>query len=130
MHACKSYRHAIKHICLENGKSLLEVIEVCKASASESLEEAFQAVISSFPEKGLPMCTRCKGPTYITCYTVLAIIFSETWCSFLGSIEPSSTGNLLICDSCVVQAGEKEATCGEVRCELSDMFIYRTYMCT
>ncbi|KAI3696718.1 hypothetical protein L6452_29221 [Arctium lappa] len=92
MHACKSYRHAIKHICLENGKSLLEVIEVCKASALETLEVAFQAVISSFPEKGPSMCTRCKG-----------------------SIEPSSTGNLLICDSCVVQAGEKVATCAEVR---------------
>ncbi|KAJ9559342.1 hypothetical protein OSB04_013956 [Centaurea solstitialis] len=92
MHACKSYRHAIKHICLENGKSLLEVIEVCKASASKTLEEAFQAVISSFPEKGPSMCTRCKG-----------------------SFEPSSTGNLLICDSCVVPAGEKEATSAEVR---------------
>ncbi|KVH99943.1 Zinc finger, FYVE/PHD-type [Cynara cardunculus var. scolymus] len=92
MHARKSYRHAIKHICLENGKSLLEVIEVCKASALETLEVAFQAVISSFPEKGPSMCTRCKG-----------------------SIEPSSTGNLLICDSCVVQAGEKIAICGEVR---------------
>ncbi|KAD1885338.1 hypothetical protein E3N88_42159 [Mikania micrantha] len=53
MHACKSYRHAIKHIRLENGKSLLEMIEICKASASESVEVALQNVISSLPVKDL-----------------------------------------------------------------------------
>ncbi|XP_076950113.1 uncharacterized protein LOC143622992 [Bidens hawaiensis] len=76
LHACKQYRHAIKHIRLENGKSLLEVIEICKAS--DSVEAALQNVISSLPVKGSPVCTKCNG-----------------------SIEASSTENLLVCDSCV-----------------------------
>lgn len=96
MHACKSYRHAIKHIHLENGKSLLEMIEICKASASETLEVALQTVISSLPAKGPFMCTNCNS-----------------------SIESSSTGNLLICDSCLnkkhVQAEPRVATRGELR---------------
>ncbi|XP_076928248.1 uncharacterized protein LOC143592144 isoform X4 [Bidens hawaiensis] len=61
MHALKSYRHAIKHIFLENGKSLLELIEICKAAASETLDVALQTVISSLPAKGLSMCTKCNG---------------------------------------------------------------------
>nr|XP_043611231.1 uncharacterized protein LOC122582862 [Erigeron canadensis] len=78
MHARKSYRHAIKHICLENGKSLLEVIEICKSSAMETLEVALQAVISSLPAKGPSICTNCNG-----------------------SIEASLTDNLLMCDTCL-----------------------------
>ncbi|KAI3826161.1 hypothetical protein L1987_00206 [Smallanthus sonchifolius] len=60
LHARKSYRHAIKHIFLENGKSLLELIEICKASASETLEVALQTVISSLPSKGPSVCTKCN----------------------------------------------------------------------
>ncbi|KAK9068449.1 hypothetical protein SSX86_012563 [Deinandra increscens subsp. villosa] len=78
MHARKSYRHAIKYIHLENGKSLLELIEICKATASESVEVALQTVISSLPPKGPSMCTKCDG-----------------------IIKPSSTENLLICNSCI-----------------------------
>ncbi|KAC9968855.1 hypothetical protein E3N88_45017 [Mikania micrantha] len=78
MHACKSYRHAIKHIFLVNGKSLLELIEICKASASDTLEVALQTVISSLPAKGPSICTKCNT-----------------------SFESSSTENLLTCNSCL-----------------------------
>ncbi|KAD3337562.1 hypothetical protein E3N88_33082 [Mikania micrantha] len=94
MHACKSYRHAIKHIRLENGKSLLEMIEICKASASESVEVALQNVISSLPVKEPFMCTKCNG-----------------------LIESLSGENLLICNSCLnkkkLEAEPSAATHGE-----------------
>ncbi|XP_076918650.1 uncharacterized protein LOC143579147 [Bidens hawaiensis] len=94
LHACKQYRHAIKHIHLENGKSLLEVIEICKAS--DSVEAALQTVISSLPVKGPSVCTKCNG-----------------------SIEASSTKNLLVCDSCVnkkqVEVKSRVATRAQVR---------------
>ncbi|KAK1426050.1 hypothetical protein QVD17_14718 [Tagetes erecta] len=96
MHACNSYRHAIKHIRLENGKSLLDVIEICKTSALESVDVALQTVINSLPVKGPSMCTKCKG-----------------------LIESSSTENLLICDSCLnikqVEAGPSVASHREIR---------------
>ncbi|XP_071719759.1 uncharacterized protein [Rutidosis leptorrhynchoides] len=77
LHARKSYRHAIKFIYLENGKSLLELIALCKAGELERLEVALQTVISSLPVKGPFLCTNCNS-----------------------SIEPS-TENLLICESCL-----------------------------
>ncbi|KAL9991937.1 putative Jas TPL-binding domain-containing protein [Helianthus debilis subsp. tardiflorus] len=64
MHARKSYRHAIKHIYLENGKNLLELIEICKSSASEPLEVALQTVISSLPAKEPSICTKCNSEQY------------------------------------------------------------------
>ncbi|KAM0053448.1 putative histone acetyltransferase chromatin regulator PHD family [Helianthus debilis subsp. tardiflorus] len=95
MHARKSYRHAIKHIYLENGKNLLELIEICKSSASEPLEVALQTVISSLPAKEPSICTKCNS-------------------SFVSSSE-----NLLICDSCLVNkevdAEPGVATSSEVR---------------
>ncbi|KAI3743466.1 hypothetical protein L1987_61175 [Smallanthus sonchifolius] len=103
MHACKSYRHAIKHIRLENGKSLLEVIEICTASASKSVEVALQTVINSLPVNGPSnsMCTQCNG-----------------------LIEPLVAENLLICDSCInkkqVKAEPSVATRGEVRTSSPD----------
>ncbi|MFS7990232.1 putative histone acetyltransferase chromatin regulator PHD family [Helianthus anomalus] len=96
MHACKLYRHAIKHIRLENGKSLLDVIEICKASALEPAEVALQTVIRSLPVKGPSMCIKCNG-----------------------LIEGSSTENMLVCDSCVdkkqVEAEPGVATGGQLR---------------
>lgn len=82
-HACDQYRHAIKYICLENGKSLLELLEICKSSALESLEVAFENVITSLPVKKVKepsICTDCNGP-----------------------IESSSTENILKCDTCLNQ---------------------------
>ncbi|KAJ0793917.1 putative Jas TPL-binding domain-containing protein [Helianthus annuus] len=71
MHARKSYRHAIKHIYLENGKNLLELIEICKASASEPLEVALQTVISSLPAKEPSICTKCNSEQYSNQYNLL-----------------------------------------------------------
>ncbi|GJR89610.1 uncharacterized protein Tco_0213621 [Tanacetum coccineum] len=100
MHAINKYAQAIKHIFLENGKSLLDVIEICKASALETQEVALQTVISSLPLKGSFMCTNCNSEQC--------------------AIEASSE-NLLICDSCVnqKQAGPS-ATCEEARPSSSD----------
>ena len=61
MHAINKYSQAIKHIFLENGKSLLDVIEICKASAMETQEVALQTVISSLPVKGPFLCTNCNS---------------------------------------------------------------------
>ncbi|KAI3739968.1 hypothetical protein L2E82_30382 [Cichorium intybus] len=73
-HACESYRHAIKFITLENGKSLLEVLEICKSSALETLEVALQTVISSLPVKGPSICTNSNVNNvliYLNLYTSL-----------------------------------------------------------
>lgn len=53
IHACKSYRRASQYICLENGKSLLQLLEICKKSALDTLEVTIQTVIGHLPVKKL-----------------------------------------------------------------------------
>ncbi|KAA8516611.1 hypothetical protein F0562_016883 [Nyssa sinensis] len=61
IHACKSYRCASRYICLENGKSLLQVMKACKNSPLDTLEETIQSVIGSLPIREPRICQNCKG---------------------------------------------------------------------
>ncbi|XP_023539466.1 uncharacterized protein LOC111800114 isoform X2 [Cucurbita pepo subsp. pepo] len=60
IHACKQYKRAAQYICLENGKSLLDLLRACKGSR-QTLEVTIQNLISSSPEEKYFTCRDCKG---------------------------------------------------------------------
>ncbi|XP_051131514.1 uncharacterized protein LOC127251720 isoform X2 [Andrographis paniculata] len=84
IHACKSNRRTSQYICLENGKSLLDVIKECRKSSLRTLEETIQNFIGPLPVKGTVICQNCKG-------------------LFL----PTSTERVELCDSCTVALNPK-----------------------
>ncbi|KAF3682542.1 putative transcription factor MYB48-like [Capsicum annuum] len=61
IHACNSYRRASEYICLENGKSLLDVVKECSKGSLKTLEETIQSVIGPVPMKKSLICRDCKG---------------------------------------------------------------------
>ncbi|KAJ7972306.1 Zinc finger, FYVE/PHD-type [Quillaja saponaria] len=61
IHACKTYRRAAQYICLENGKSLLELLRACRGSSLHTLEVTIQNIVYSLPEEKYFTCKRCKG---------------------------------------------------------------------
>ncbi|XP_047981632.1 uncharacterized protein LOC125222838 [Salvia hispanica] len=80
IHACNSYRRASQYICLENGKSLLDVVKECRKSSVKTLEETIQNFIGPIPLKESVICRNCSG-------------------SFLAT---SAARVELLCDSCMV----------------------------
>ncbi|KAL0555426.1 hypothetical protein IC582_009371 [Cucumis melo] len=60
IHACNQYKRAAQYICLENGKSLLDLLKACKGSR-QTLEATIQSLISSSPEEKHFTCRDCKG---------------------------------------------------------------------
>ncbi|XP_016475395.2 uncharacterized protein LOC107797055 [Nicotiana tabacum] len=87
IHACNSYRRASEYICLENGKSLLDVVKECKKGSLKTLEETIQSVIGPVPVKKNLICRNCKGSFVAT---------------LAGKDEP-------LCDSCIISL-RSEAT--------------------
>ncbi|EPS67073.1 hypothetical protein M569_07705, partial [Genlisea aurea] len=81
IHACRSYRRASQYICLENGKSLLDVVKECRKSSIKSLEETLQDFVGPMPVKESVICHNCGGP-------------------FLAT---SSSKIELLCDSCMIE---------------------------
>ncbi|KAM7254763.1 hypothetical protein ACFE04_020004 [Oxalis oulophora] len=67
IHACKTYKRASQYICFENGKSLLDVMRVCRNSPLHTLEATLQSALSSSPVEKLFLCRRCKGSFPVTC---------------------------------------------------------------
>ncbi|KAG6690198.1 hypothetical protein I3842_10G002300 [Carya illinoinensis] len=61
IHASKTYKRAAQYICLENGKSLLDLLRECRASSLITLESTIQNIIGSPPEEKYFTCKRCKG---------------------------------------------------------------------
>ncbi|KAL6988272.1 hypothetical protein U1Q18_014022 [Sarracenia purpurea var. burkii] len=60
IHACNSYRNAAKYICLENGKSLQQVVKVCRNSPLNMLEATIQSVVGPLPKRESIICQNCK----------------------------------------------------------------------
>ncbi|CAN4118882.1 unnamed protein product [Withania somnifera] len=87
IHACNSYRRASEYICLENGKSLLDVVKECRKVPLKTLEETIQGVIGPVPVKKTLICRDCKG-------------------SFVATL---SGNDELLCDSCIISL-RSEAT--------------------
>ncbi|XP_027352521.1 uncharacterized protein LOC113863222 isoform X2 [Abrus precatorius] len=61
IHACKQYRRAAQYICLENGKSLLDLLRACRGAPLHTLEVTIQNFVGSPPEEKYFTCKRCKG---------------------------------------------------------------------
>ncbi|XP_061352612.1 increased DNA methylation 1-like isoform X3 [Gastrolobium bilobum] len=61
IHACKQYRRAAQYICLENGKSLLDLLRACRGAPLHKLEATVQNFVCSPPEEKYFTCKRCKG---------------------------------------------------------------------
>ncbi|KAL8526184.1 hypothetical protein ACS0TY_015416 [Phlomoides rotata] len=80
IHACKSYRRASQYICLENGKSLLDVVKECRNSSVKTLEETIQNFIGPMPVKESLICHNCTGSFFATS---------------AAKVEP-------LCDSCMI----------------------------
>ncbi|KAL2509140.1 Acyl-CoA N-acyltransferase with RING/FYVE/PHD-type zinc finger domain [Forsythia ovata] len=94
IHACKSYRRASQYICLENGKSLLDVVKECRKASLKTLEETIQNFIGPLPVKESIVCQSCKG-------------------SFLAT-SPGKMDQL--CDFCMcITSSEADATSAESR---------------
>ncbi|XP_043815649.1 uncharacterized protein LOC110623074 isoform X2 [Manihot esculenta] len=87
IHAIKQYRRAAQYICFENGKSLLDVLNACRISPLDSLEETIQNAISGLPKEKTFTCKRCKGTFPTIC---------------VGKIGP-------LCNSCV-ESKESDST--------------------
>ncbi|XP_057478440.1 uncharacterized protein LOC130765875 isoform X1 [Actinidia eriantha] len=86
IHACKSYKRAAQYICLENGKSLLEVVKACRNSSLDLLEETIQSVIG--PLQSI-ICPNCKG-SFLTSRAATAELICPS-CVSLKSLEATST---------------------------------------
>lgn len=61
IHACKQYKRAVEYICLENGKSLLDLLRACRRAPLHELEATIQNFVRSPPEEKYFTCERCKG---------------------------------------------------------------------
>ncbi|XP_014514224.1 uncharacterized protein LOC106772366 [Vigna radiata var. radiata] len=61
IHACNIYKRAAQYICLENGKSLLELLRACRAAPLHTLETTIQNFVSSPPEEKYFTCKSCRG---------------------------------------------------------------------
>ncbi|TMW92563.1 hypothetical protein EJD97_012859 [Solanum chilense] len=87
IHACKTYRRASQYICLENGKSLLDVVKECRKGSLKNLEATVRSFIGPIPVKENIICRNCNGS------------FAAT---SVGKIDQT-------CDSCIISL-RSEAT--------------------
>ncbi|PRQ43692.1 putative histone acetyltransferase chromatin regulator PHD family [Rosa chinensis] len=60
IHACKTYRRAAQYICLENGRSLLDLLKVCRNASLHTLEATIQKFINSSPIDKYFTCKNCS----------------------------------------------------------------------
>ncbi|KDP29214.1 hypothetical protein JCGZ_16603 [Jatropha curcas] len=97
IHAISQYRRAAQYICFENGKSLLDVLNACRASPLSSLEATIQNAISGLPKEKTFTCKRCKG------------IFPTI---YVGKIGP-------LCNSCVESKESNGALASETSIKAS-----------
>ncbi|XP_004306175.1 PREDICTED: uncharacterized protein LOC101309477 [Fragaria vesca subsp. vesca] len=60
IHACKTYRRAAQYICLANGRSLLDLLKVCRNASLHALEATIQKFINSSPIDKYFTCQKCS----------------------------------------------------------------------
>uniref|UniRef100_A0A1J3CMF9 Chromodomain-helicase-DNA-binding protein 4 n=1 Tax=Noccaea caerulescens TaxID=107243 RepID=A0A1J3CMF9_NOCCA len=61
IHASKQYRRASQYICFENGKSLLDILKICRNAPLHALEARVLAAVDSVSKEKCFTCKRCKG---------------------------------------------------------------------
>ncbi|KAJ7976876.1 Zinc finger, FYVE/PHD-type [Quillaja saponaria] len=74
IHACKTYRRAAQYICLENGKSLLELLRACRGSSLHMLETTVQNIVCASPEEKYFTCKRCEGSFPRSCVARVGLV--------------------------------------------------------
>ncbi|XP_018850599.1 uncharacterized protein LOC109013101 isoform X2 [Juglans regia] len=89
IHASKTYKRAAQYICLENGKSLLDLLRACRASSLNTLESTIQNIIGSPPEEKYFTCKRCKGCFPKSCVARIGLLCN----SCVDSQESHGTPN-------------------------------------
>lgn len=76
IHACNSYKRAAQYICLENGRSFIQILKECKTTRLSTLEATVQNAIGPLPERKLVVCQNCKEP-----FSTMDAETSEAVCS-------------------------------------------------
>jgi hypothetical protein len=61
IHACKQYRRASQYICFENGKSLLDVLNISRNTPLHALEATILDAVDYASKEKRFTCKRCKG---------------------------------------------------------------------
>ncbi|KAF8110566.1 hypothetical protein N665_0081s0001 [Sinapis alba] len=61
IHANKQYKRASQYICFENGKSLLDVLKICRSAPLHSLRAKILDAVNSASKDKCFTCKRCKG---------------------------------------------------------------------
>nr|VDD15198.1 unnamed protein product [Brassica oleracea] len=61
IHANKQYKRASQYICFENGKSLLDVLKICRNAPLHSLRAKVLDAVDSASKEKCFTCKRCKG---------------------------------------------------------------------
>lgn len=76
IHACNSYKRAAQYICIENGRSFIQILKECKSTRLSTLEATVQNAIGPLPERKLVVCQNCKVP-----FSTMDAETSEAVCS-------------------------------------------------
>jgi len=61
LHAGSSNKRPPEYICLENGNTLCDVMNACKNSSLDTLDEAIRLSTGFSPSKKSNFCLNCRG---------------------------------------------------------------------
>ncbi|KAJ6750179.1 hypothetical protein OIU85_000782 [Salix viminalis] len=106
IHAIKQYRRAAQYICFENGKSLLDVLNACRAAPLDSLETTIQSAISGLPVERTFTCKRCKGIFPSICVGKIGPL-----CNLCAESKESHT--TLTIGSCIISSSPEQVLATE-----------------
>ncbi|KAK4343079.1 hypothetical protein RND71_038895 [Anisodus tanguticus] len=102
IHACKTYRRASQYICLENGKSLLDVVKECRKGSLKQLEATIRSFIGPIHVKENIICQNCNES------------FAAT---SVGKIDQ-------VCDSCIISLRSEATPTQSIKIEAGAVEIY------
>ncbi|CAI8602516.1 unnamed protein product [Vicia faba] len=89
IHACKIYKRATQYICFENGKSLLELLGVCRTAPLHTLETTIQNFLCIPPEEKYFTCRSCRG-----CFPVSTVKRVGLICHSCAETSKSEDGSI------------------------------------
>ncbi|KAJ8532792.1 hypothetical protein K7X08_015681 [Anisodus acutangulus] len=95
IHACKTYRRASQYICLENGKSLLDVVKECRKGSLKQLKATIRSFIGPIHVKENIICQNCNES------------FAAT---SVGKIDQ-------VCDSCIISLSSEATPTQSIKIE-------------
>ncbi|CAL0316940.1 unnamed protein product [Lupinus luteus] len=123
IHACNTYKRATEYICLENGKSLLELLRACRTAPLHTLEATIQNFVCSLPEEKYFTCKDCKacfpsssgGRVGHLCCSCLESRKYFT-CKSCKACFPSSSGGRVghLCHSCLESRKSEDSSINAV----------------